>query len=89
MGEKKQDNRMEWIRNLEDLSQSIDLSGWCESEILSECRIGGILDYDNGKILCYPLNDEKDKNGLYAYLLRIQYFKIDITRDWKQSRNGY
>ena len=71
----KNDNRMGWIRNLERPNeggngQSIRVY---EHELLSECEILGLLDYENSKILCslYTLN--KSKDGLYFYLLKIAY----------------
>ncbi len=83
------DNRMEWIRNLEDLNQSTDSSGWHEFEIHSECEICGMLDYDNGKILCYPLTFQRDKNGLYTYLFRIKMSIKNLNIHRELDNKGY
>ena len=68
------DNRMAWIRNLDKLSEKESGFYTMEHEIVSECRIPGVLYYEGGKIACggySPL--EKDRNGLYHYFLRVQY----------------
>ena len=69
----KNDNRMGWIRMLEELETETDdkYRHAQEYEILSECRIAGLLDYENSKILCGGYAIEKSKDGLYSYLLKI------------------
>lgn len=69
----KNDNRMRWIRNLEKLSKKDAKSYFVECEIATECHITGVLDYNNGMILCGGLTIEKDQNGLYHYLLKVKY----------------
>ncbi len=88
MEKEKIDNRMGWIRNLEKLKASEDGANWEEYEVASECYITGRFDYENGKISCQLLMYEKDKNGLYQYLLRIKYCKIDRVLK-KTSSKGY
>src|SRR5262249_1004922 len=65
------DNRMQWIRNLEALSTATH-HYTVECELGSECRISGLLDYSNGKIICAPLTTEKAKNGLFLYNLSVK-----------------
>jgi len=84
---KKLDNRMGWIRNLESLSESEDGSSWHEYEIASECFIAGELNYSRGKIYCKFLTLEKDKDGLYRYLLCMQYRAISFKNNGEKK--GY
>jgi hypothetical protein len=67
------DNRMLWIRNIEKLEESASPHNYyAEYEIASECRIPGILNYGNGKILC-GLATSTATYGLYHYFIRFQY----------------
>ena len=43
---------MAWIRSFEKLTTTSEESYYYEYEFASECRISGMLNYDNGKILC-------------------------------------
>lgn len=69
------DNRMGWIRSLEELERNKDDKGTyiVEYEILSECLINGLLDYDGSKILCGLYSAPKSNDGLYSYLFKITY----------------
>jgi hypothetical protein len=71
----KNDNRMGWIRMLEKLEAEEDdqYRHAQEYEILSECRITGLLDYENSKILCGGYSIEKSADGLHSYLLKITH----------------
>jgi len=89
MGSKKQDNRMGWIRNLEALNQPQSNSSWREFEIASECYIPSGFAYDNGKISCRFLTIKKDKNGLWQYLLRMEYSKKDFLPNDQGTNKGY
>jgi hypothetical protein len=70
------DNRMLWIRNLESLEADGEIGYVYEYEFLSEVYITGVLDYQNGAIRCGLLETEKDKNGLFRYLVSIQHSKL-------------
>jgi len=84
------DNRMAWIRNIEQLNKSDKDSYFMEYEIASESFISGVLDYDNGKILCAPLLINKDDRGMYHYLLKIQHHKFNDSIELeKASSSGY
>jgi len=89
MLEQKNDNRMAWIRNIEKLNDSNCKSYCVEYEIASECRIFGVLDYEDGKILCGGFSLEKDKNGLFHYLFKIQYPEYGQEPSNKPDKNGY
>lgn len=69
----KLDNRMGWIRNIEKLKNRNVSEYHAEYEIASESFIPGILDYQNGAILCGLMTHEKDSRSLYKYLLKIKY----------------
>src|ERR1700743_1638343 len=63
---------MAWIRNLETLA------GGCEDyrvefELGSECRIAGLLDCDNGRIICAPISTEESSGGLWLYNLVLRF----------------
>ena len=90
MAQVKNDNRMGWIRNLEKLSKKETNSYFVEYEIATECHIAGVLDYGNGIILCGGLTIEKDKNGLYHYLLKVKYAGVEEPYYNKQAnKKGY
>ena len=86
----KNDNRMAWIRNIEKLKKSDKDSYFIEHEVATECHIPGVLDYDNGKILCGGLTLEKNKDGLRHYLIRIQHAKLEEPYyNDKADKKGY
>ena len=60
----KLDNRMEWIRNVERLKSKPTSTYTAEYELASESSIPGVLDYENGSILCGLMTFEKDPKGL-------------------------
>jgi hypothetical protein len=75
------DNRMGWIRSLEELEKNKDNQGSyiVEHEILSECLINGVLDYAGGRILCGLYSAPKSNDGLYSYLFKIHIKHREIT----------
>lgn len=86
---KTNDSRIAWIRNIEKLEKPDKNSYVTEYEIATECRIPGVLDYGNEKILCGSLTN-KDKNGLYHYLFHIQHAGLEELYYNKQaSKKGY
>lgn len=84
---KTNDNRMGWIRNIEKIKESNVSSDCYEYEIVSECKISALLDYDNGSILFSIFSPEKDEKGLYHYYLRIKYAKRQYNQN--ANRKGY
>ena len=86
---KQNDNRMAWIRNVEKLSESNNEAYYYEYEFASECRISGVLDYEVGKLICGGFSLEQDKNGLYHYLLRVQYPEYESGYNDKADKKGY
>jgi hypothetical protein len=62
------DNRMGWIRNLETFARESE-QFTVEYELGSECRIPGLLDYSDGRIICALTSTEKSRNGLWLYNL--------------------
>jgi len=89
MEKTKNDNRMLWIRNIDKLKESEDGSYFFDFEIATERHIGGVLDYEEGKIRCGMFTLERDRNGLFHYLLRIQFPKIDEYYNENADEEGY
>lgn len=84
------DNRMGWILNIEKLRTNDIGSYITEYEIASDISISGVLNYDNGMILCGPMTFEKDHRGLYKYCLRIKSASPDPSSLIKQAnKRGY
>lgn len=87
---KSLDNRMGWIRNLEKLLHDTNSEYTAEYEIASESYIPGILDYEDGAILCGLMTFGKDSEGLYKYLLKIKYpYKSEEYQFLKANKKGY
>lgn len=83
------DDRMMWIRNIEKLASGTGDNYFVEYEIASECRISGVLSYDNGKILC-GIATLNGAHGLYHYFMRIQYAGSQESAYNKQANaKGY
>lgn len=82
------DNRMGWIRNLEALGSTTP-QYTVEYELGSECRIPGLLDYADGKIICAGMNTEESRDGLWLYnlILRFPIGPYDVNR--KADKKGY
>ena len=82
---------MGWILLVEDYEKNYaHLEVYTtEYEICSEVRISGVLDYGNGFLLCYLL-EEKNKMGLYTYGVQVKSvqkeFKFDES---KYTKDGY
>lgn len=90
MDKKRADNRMGWILLMEECSKSKKKKFYhTEYEICSDARIPGVLEYNDGAILC-GLLEEKNEKGLYTYSLRVKHvekeYKFDKT---KYSKEGY
>lgn len=83
------DNRMCWIRNMEELSNQDSNSYYTEYEFASGCSIRGLLNYNNGMILCASLTQVKDQNGLYHYLLKVKTPYRIATANGEANRRGY
>jgi hypothetical protein len=62
------DNRMGWVRNLEALDRESEYIV-VEYELGSECRIPGLLDYSDGKIICALMSTTEGGGGLWPYNL--------------------
>jgi hypothetical protein len=65
---KDSDNRMGWIRNLEALARNCE-QFTVEYELGSECRLPGLLDYSDGKIICAAMSTNENAGGLWLYNL--------------------
>ncbi|MDA3791478.1 MAG: hypothetical protein PF503_23650 [Desulfobacula sp.] len=86
----KLDNRMEWIRNAEKLNIKSTSTYSAEYELASESYIPGVLDFENGSILCGVMTFNKDPKGYYKYLLKIKYPYNDETfRVQDANKKGY
>jgi len=83
------DNRMAWIRSVEKINSTIEDTYYYEYEFASECRISGMLDYESGKILCGLFSLDVDKNGLYHYVLKVQYPKFEGGYNQNADKKGY
>jgi hypothetical protein len=66
------DNRMQWMRNLEALPGA-RAEYAVEYELGSECHISGLLDYAEGKIICAPMTTDAARDGLWLYNLIVHY----------------
>jgi hypothetical protein len=82
------DNRMGWIRNLETVAAATNQYA-VEYELGSECRIPGLLNYADGKIICARMSTEESKDSLWLYnlVLRFPTGPRDINR--KADEKGY
>lgn len=86
----KLDNRMEWIRNVERLKSESTSTYTAEYELASESYIPGVLDYENGSILCGLMTFRKDPKGYFKYLLKIKYpYNDEPIRVQDSNKNGY
>ena len=84
------DNKMGWVRNLEELKISNTSGYFVEYELASDSYIPGLLDYNNGKILCSPMTFERGITGLYKYLLKVEFAHIDDpTFNQNANKKGY
>jgi len=82
------DNRMGWIRNLEALDSGSQ-QYTVEYELGSECRIPGLLDYADGKIICASMSTEESKDGLWLYNLAVRYPLGPHNYNLKADKKGY
>jgi len=83
------DNRMGWIRNIEKLQNNNIRTWYAEYEIASETYIPGILNYKNSSILCGLMTFDKNKSGLYKYMLKIKFAETNPNYSNKKSQKGY
>jgi len=67
----KNNNKMEWIRILEDQTEQENYE--MEYEIMSECLITGLFNCNKGKILAGLHTMNKSEDGLYSYLLKVTH----------------
>lgn len=85
------DNRMGWIRNLEEIWRA-KKKYFVDFEIQSEKHLSGILKYRRGHILCGPIVEDVPNDGLFRYQLRIQFRETHL-KDKKDriepTKNGY
>ncbi|MFA5100410.1 MAG: hypothetical protein WC547_05970 [Candidatus Omnitrophota bacterium] len=90
MTDKICDNRMQWVLHLEECKDAKDGKVYfSEYEICSEVRIPGRLEYENGALQCYLL-EERDKNGLYTYAIRVKHVEKKFEfNESAYSRKGY
>ncbi|PIZ95720.1 MAG: hypothetical protein COX80_03730 [Candidatus Magasanikbacteria bacterium CG_4_10_14_0_2_um_filter_33_14] len=88
MNKKNTDNRMQWITTLEE-NDPKERKYSTNYEFFSEVRIPGILEYNNGNLLCGLIEEDKEQ-GLYYYRLILttneKEYKFDLT---KYSKAGY
>jgi len=82
------DNRMNWIRNLEILASGRP-HYTTEYELGSECYIPGLLDYGEGKIICALMSTEESRDGLWLYNLVLQYPTGPSDRNVQADEKGY
>jgi hypothetical protein len=81
------DDRMLWIRNIEGGAVSNGYDS-IEVEIGSECRINGVLDYDDGAILLGASTHDASHEGLYKYMMKLKLRSL-ATEPRFGKRNGY
>ncbi len=79
------DNRMGWIRNFSKIVEEGAETYYTEYELVSECHISSVLDYNNEAILCGGMTFEGD---LKHYLLKIKY-KAFPEHNQNAMRDGY
>jgi hypothetical protein len=82
------DNRMQWIRNLEELLDAREQYA-VEYELGSECYIPGLLDYADGRIICAPMGTEASRDGLWLYNLILRYPTGPHTPNSTADKKGY
>lgn len=78
MARRMTDNRMAWIRTVEAPRPAGLTPDWSEEwEIASECRITGLLKYEDPKLIIGPQSFEPDDRGLYRYVVRFNH-SVDL-----------
>lgn len=84
------DNRMQWILAIEEAKKAKKKDTYfTDYEICSEVRIPGVLNYQNGALMC-SLFQDADSNGLYTYIVRVKHiFKEYKFDESKYSKEGY
>ncbi|NTV41513.1 MAG: hypothetical protein HGA61_04570, partial [Candidatus Moranbacteria bacterium] len=84
------DNRMQWVLMLEECEKNKSKKEYfTEYEICSEVRIPGVLDYGDGALQC-SIFQEANKEGLYAYIVRIKHIKKEYKFNVDDySKEGY
>ncbi len=79
------DNRMGWIRNFSKITEEGAETYYTEYELISECHISSVLNYNNEAILCGGMAFEGD---LKHYLLKLKY-KTFPEYNQNATRDGY
>jgi len=82
------DNRMGWIRNLETLASDSE-QFTVEYELGSECRIPGLLDYADGRIICSLMGTKESAGGLWLYNLTLHVPRDRHGHNLKAGRGYY
>lgn len=81
---------MEWIRNVEKLNSHSTSIYNAEYELASEAYIPGVLDYEDGSILCGVMTFNIDSKGYYKYLLKIRYpYNDETLKAQDATKKGY
>jgi len=76
---------MQWILIAEECKNAKKkMAYFTEYEVCSEVRIPGVLDYENGALLC-SLLQEKNQRGLYTYIVRVKH----IQKEYKFNESSY
>ena len=79
---------MGWVRNLEVLASACR-QYTVEYELGSECRIPGLLDYADGKIICAAMSTEESRDGLWLYNLVVHYPLGPHNHNLTADEKGY
>ena len=85
---KDSDNRMGWIRNVETLARESE-QFTIEYELGSECRIPGLLDYSDGRIICARMSTEESGGGLWLYNLIVHVPRDQHGHNLKAGKGYY
>lgn len=83
------DNRMGWVRNYLKICEKPEAFEYWEYEIVSECRITGLLTYKDGLIICSLFMMEEDERGLFHYILKVKQAKSEVAYNSNASKKGY
>jgi hypothetical protein len=85
---KDNDNRMGWIRNLETLAKESE-QFTVEYELGSECRVPGLLDYSDGRIVCALMSTKESRDGMWLYNLILHVPRDPHGRNLKAGKGYY
>ncbi|MGA2905191.1 MAG: hypothetical protein ABSD98_15275 [Candidatus Korobacteraceae bacterium] len=79
---------MRWIRNLEDVATA-PKRYVVEYELGSECDIPGLLDYEDGAVICAPMPSPRPLKGLWLYNLILTFPDTPPKHNLKADEKGY